>query len=99
MVKRGGAWSHPGHGEHLERLDGAARRLVRVGYLRIHPDGNGSRVVVHQLVNRADQAEFMAGAGAMVLGRLRANIVAALAGSGPPQRPPGTKQSRSRRPE
>lgn len=67
------------------------------GYLRIHPDGNGSRVVVHQLVNRADQAEFMAGAWAMVLGRLRANVVAALAGSGPPQRPPRTKQSRSRR--
>src|SRR5829696_1575800 len=58
------------------------------GYLRVHPDGDGSRVVVHQLVNDGDQAEFMAGAWAMVLGRLQANVVAALAGSAPPQRPP-----------
>ena len=56
-------------------------------------------MVVHQLVNGTDQAEFMAGAWAMVLGRLRANVVAALAGSGPPQLPPRSKQSRSRRPE
>ena len=50
------------------------------------PDGHGSRVVVHQLVNTTEQAAFMAGAWAMVLGRLKANVVAAVAGSAPPQR-------------
>jgi uncharacterized protein YndB with AHSA1/START domain len=70
------------------------------GYLRVHPDGAGSRVVIHQLVNRPDQAEFMAGAWAMVLGRLKANVVAALAGSAPPQRPPrGKKESHPVRPQ
>ena len=56
------------------------------GYLRVYPEGEGSRVVVHQVVNTADQAEFMAGAWAMVLGRLKANVVAALAGTPPPRR-------------
>ena len=37
------------------------------GYLRVHPDGNGSRVVV-KLVNTSNQAAFMEGAWAMVLG-------------------------------
>jgi len=64
------------------------------GYLRIHPDGDGSRVVVHQLVDTPDQATFMAGAWAMVLGRLKANIEATLAGSAPPQRPHRRKESR-----
>jgi DNA-binding transcriptional ArsR family regulator len=68
------------------------------GYLRIHPDGDGSRVVVHQLVDRADQAEFMTGAWAMVLGRLKANVVAALAGSALPQRPPRGKEGVTPRP-
>jgi hypothetical protein len=63
------------------------------GYLRIHPDGHGSRVVVHQLVDTPDQATFMAGAWAMVLGRLKANIGAALAGSAPPPRPHRRKGS------
>lgn len=64
------------------------------GYLRVHPDGIGSRVMVHQVVNTSDQAAFMEGAWAMVLGRLKANIVAALAGSAPPQRPHRRKESR-----
>ena len=64
------------------------------GYLRVHPDGDGSRVVVHQLVDTTDQAAFMERAWAMVLGRLRANIVAAIAGSAPPQRPQRRKASR-----
>ena len=63
------------------------------GYLRIHPDGDGSRVVVHQLVDNPDQAAFMAGAWAMVLGRLKANILSAVAGSAPPQRPHRRKES------
>ena len=67
------------------------------GYLRIYADGDGSRVVIHQLVNSPDQADFMAGAWAMVLGRLKANVVAALAGSAPPQRSPRTKESNPRR--
>jgi ArsR family transcriptional regulator len=62
------------------------------GYLQVHPDGTGSRVVVHQMVNTADQAAFMEGAWAMVLGRLKANIVSALAGSAPPQRPHRRKE-------
>ena len=67
------------------------------GYLQVRPDGAGSRVVVHQVVNTSDQAAFMEGAWAMVLGRLKANIVAALAGSPPPKRPPRRKQSHARR--
>jgi uncharacterized protein YndB with AHSA1/START domain len=67
------------------------------GYLRVHPDGDGSRVVVHQIVDTPDQAAFMEGAWAMVLGRLKANIVAALAGSAPPQRRHRSKESRPRR--
>ena len=64
------------------------------GYLRVHPDGDGSRVVVHQLVDTPDQAAFMEGAWGMVLGRLKANIVAAVAGSAPPQRPHRRKETR-----
>ena len=65
------------------------------GYLRLYPEGEGSRVVVHQLVNTADQAQFLAGAWAMVLGRLKANLVAALAGTPPPGRVRRRKVSRS----
>ena len=64
------------------------------GYLRIHHDGDGSRVVVHQLVDTPDQAAFMAGAWAMVLGRLKANILSAVAGSAPPPRPHRRKETR-----
>ena len=67
------------------------------GYLRVSPVGDGSRVVVHQLVNTAEQAAFMEGAWAMVLGRLKANIVAAVAGSAPPPRVRRRKQSGKRR--
>ncbi len=63
------------------------------GYLRVRPDGSGSRVVVHQLVNNSDQAAFMAGAWAMVLGRLKANVVAALTGFPPAPKPPRRKQT------
>ena len=66
------------------------------GYLRVHPDGNGSRVVV-KLVNTSDQAAFMEGAWAMVLGRRKANVVHAIAGPAPPQRPHRRKESRPRR--
>ena len=67
------------------------------GYLRVYPDGDGSRVVVHQVVNSSDRATFMEGAWAMVLGRLKANILSALAGSAPPPRQHRHKQSQTRR--
>lgn len=47
------------------------------GYLRIHPQGTGSRVEIHQLTENAGQAAFMEAAWGFVLGRLKANIVAA----------------------
>jgi uncharacterized protein YndB with AHSA1/START domain len=65
------------------------------GYLRIYPDHGGSRVVVHQLVNTAEQAAFMEVAWGMVLGRLKANLVAALAGPAPAIRPHRRKASRA----
>jgi uncharacterized protein YndB with AHSA1/START domain/DNA-binding transcriptional ArsR family regulator len=64
------------------------------GYLRVHPNGDGSRVVVQQIVDTPQQATFMEGAWAMVLGRLKANLEAALAGPSPPQRPQRRKESR-----
>jgi hypothetical protein len=65
------------------------------GYLRIYPDHEGSRVVVHQLVNTAEQAAFMEVAWGMVLGRLKANLAAALAGPPPPRRPHRRKDLRA----
>jgi len=47
------------------------------GYLRIQPNGRGSHVEVHQLVDTPAQAAFMEGAWAMVLGRLKAGVVRA----------------------
>ncbi|MDF2713065.1 MAG: putative ArsR-family transcriptional regulator [Nonomuraea muscovyensis] len=67
------------------------------GYLRIYPQGDGSRVVVHQVVSTPDRARFMEGAWAMVLGRLKANLVSALAGSAPSPRQRRRKQSQQRR--
>ena len=67
------------------------------GYLRIYPQGDGSRVVVHQVVSTPDRARFMEGAWALVLGRLRANLVSALAGAAPSPRQRRRKQSQQRR--
>jgi len=47
------------------------------GYLRIRPHPSGAHVEVHQIVDTPAQAEFMQGAWAMVLGRLRAGVVRA----------------------
>ena len=63
------------------------------GYLRVYPDGDGSRVVVHQLVNTFDRATFMEGAWAMVLGRLKTNVLAATTGPAPARRPRRRKES------
>ena len=48
------------------------------GYLRIEAQDAGSRVEVHQLTENADQAAFMEAAWGMVLGRLTANLAAAI---------------------
>ena len=47
------------------------------GYLRIRAHPQGAYVEVHQIVDTPAQAEFMAGAWAMVLGRLQAGVVRA----------------------
>jgi uncharacterized protein YndB with AHSA1/START domain len=47
------------------------------GYLRIQPNGQGSHVEVHQLVDTSAQAMFMQGAWAMVLGRLKSGVTRA----------------------
>ena len=47
------------------------------GYLRIRPNGQGSHVEVHQLVESPAQAEFMERAWATVLGRLKARVARA----------------------
>jgi DNA-binding transcriptional ArsR family regulator/uncharacterized protein YndB with AHSA1/START domain len=58
------------------------------GYLRIRPHPPGAHVEVHQVVDTPAQAEFMAGAWTMVLGRLRAGVARACDPDSPmPQRP------------
>jgi len=47
------------------------------GYLRIQPGPDGTHVEVHQLVDTPAQAEFMQGAWATVLGRLKAGVARA----------------------
>ena len=47
------------------------------GYLRIQPRPDGAHVEVHQLVDTPAQAEFMEGAWATVLGRLKAGVAGA----------------------
>jgi hypothetical protein len=63
------------------------------GYLRIHPHPDGARVEVHQIVETAAEAEFMEGAWALVLGRLKAGVVRATdPGQAMPPRPARRKQ-------
>jgi uncharacterized protein YndB with AHSA1/START domain len=69
------------------------------GYLRVVPEGEGSRVTVHQLVRTPEQAAFMEVAWGMVLGRLKANLVAALAGPAPDPRPRRRKHAPASTPE
>jgi DNA-binding transcriptional ArsR family regulator len=47
------------------------------GYLRLFEAAEGTRVEVHQLVDSAEQAEFMDAAWGLVLGRLKAGVAAA----------------------
>ena len=47
------------------------------GYLRVQPRPDGAHVEVHQLVDTPAQAEFMQGAWATVLGRLKAGVASA----------------------
>jgi DNA-binding transcriptional ArsR family regulator/uncharacterized protein YndB with AHSA1/START domain len=68
------------------------------GYLRIQPRDGGAHVEVHQLVDTATQAEFMEGAWALVLGRLKSGVVRALDPGLPVSpRPPRPKAARPRR--
>jgi uncharacterized protein YndB with AHSA1/START domain len=63
-------------------------------YLRIRPHGDGARVEVHQLTDTPAQATFMAGAWAMVLGRLKADVTRALDPATPmPPRPARPKRA------
>jgi uncharacterized protein YndB with AHSA1/START domain len=48
-----------------------------VGYMRVYPMKKGARVEVQQLLDDARHAEFMEVAWTMVLGRLKAGVVAA----------------------
>jgi uncharacterized protein YndB with AHSA1/START domain len=47
------------------------------GYLRVQPRGASAHVEVHQLVDTAAHAAFMEAAWTLVLGRLKAGVVAA----------------------
>jgi uncharacterized protein YndB with AHSA1/START domain len=64
-----------------------------VGYLRFNPTETGCRVVVHQLVNDASQAEFMTVAWALVLGRLEQHYTE------PGSSPPKPARPKRRRPQ
>jgi DNA-binding transcriptional ArsR family regulator/uncharacterized protein YndB with AHSA1/START domain len=67
-----------------------------VGYLRIRPRGaKRAQIEVHQLVENPRQAEFMEAAWGMVLGRLRAGVVAASNPSAPAAPRPRRKKRRS----
>ena len=63
------------------------------GYLRIQPNGQGSHVEVHQLVDSPAQATFMEGAWAMVLGRLKSGVTRA----SDPTEPMPSRPSRPKR--
>jgi DNA-binding transcriptional ArsR family regulator/uncharacterized protein YndB with AHSA1/START domain len=64
----------------------------RTGYLRFSPVETGTHVEVHQLVDTAAEAEFMEGAWALVLGRLKAGVAKAVD-------PEATVAPRPRRPK
>jgi DNA-binding transcriptional ArsR family regulator/uncharacterized protein YndB with AHSA1/START domain len=65
-------------------------------YLWVRPNGAGSTVEVHQLIATAAEAEFMEGAWAMVLGRLKTGVVAALEPGSPLSA--RSRRTKSRRP-
>jgi hypothetical protein len=48
-----------------------------VGYMRFSAIDCGTHVEVHQLLNAPEHAEFVESAWTMVLGRLKAGVVAA----------------------
>jgi DNA-binding transcriptional ArsR family regulator/uncharacterized protein YndB with AHSA1/START domain len=64
------------------------------GYLRIRPHPQGAHVEVHQIVDTPAQAEFMERAWAMVLGRLRAGVIAAVDPGEPMPPRPGRPKRR-----
>jgi DNA-binding transcriptional ArsR family regulator/uncharacterized protein YndB with AHSA1/START domain len=63
------------------------------GYLRVRPHAQGAHVEVHQIVETPAEAEFMEGAWALVLGRLKAGVVRASDPAAPmPPRPARSKR-------
>jgi DNA-binding transcriptional ArsR family regulator/uncharacterized protein YndB with AHSA1/START domain len=62
------------------------------GYLRCSPIAGGCHVEVHQLVDTAEQADFMEIAWTMTLGRLKSGVVAA-------SDPSAVTEPRARRPK
>lgn len=63
------------------------------GYLRLFDAAPGTRVEVHQLVDTGEQAEFMAAAWGLVLGRLKQGVAAATdPGTDMPERRPRPKR-------
>jgi uncharacterized protein YndB with AHSA1/START domain len=65
------------------------------GYVRLRPAGTGTHVEIHQVVDTLAQAEFMEAAWTTVLGRLNANVTAALGGGTMVPRPTRAKRRRS----
>jgi len=65
------------------------------GYIRLRPNDQGTHVEVHQLVDTLAQAEFMEAAWTTVLGRLKANVAAALGRHRMKARPERDKRRRS----
>jgi DNA-binding transcriptional ArsR family regulator len=67
-----------------------------VGYMRFAPLEEGCHVEVHQLLDAGEHAEFMEAAWTLVLGRLRAGVVAASAARvALPARAPRSKRRHS----
>ena len=67
-----------------------------VGYMRFSATDAGTHVEVHQLLNAPEHAEFVESAWTMVLGRLKAGVVAASDPDAPaPRRARRTKTRRS----
>ncbi len=68
------------------------------GYLRIQPRPDGAHVEVHQVVDTSAQAEFMQGAWATVLGRLKTGAARA-SDLGKPMPPRPTRPKHPARPD
>ena len=66
-----------------------------IGYMRFTEAGQGCHVEVHQLIESPEHAEFVESAWTMVLGRLKAGVVAASVADAPATRARRPKRRRS----